>query len=407
MRPEPSAHQAPLRFRPAGGSAAPPGLVDTTMLYAPQSGGVKRYLSAKADWFSQHRAAISHSQVLPGPSDRDDDHRAFVHAAPLPFGRGYRWPMNLGTWTNRIVGLRPSLIEAEDPYLPGKAALCAGQRLGVPVIGFCHSDVASLVRLRMEGRKAAAVRKLWARRFEPFDQVLAPSRYLAGILAGSGLDHVLAMPLGVDTEVFRPRAGARAALRAALGLKADERLLVFAGRAAPEKRLDVLIGAVEALGAPYRLLLVGAEARHSPRVLTLPFQADEDRLAGILAGCDALAHANPYEALGLVVIEAMACGLPVVGVAHGGVGETIDESFGERAHAATPAALAEAITALFERDLPVLGARARARAVEQYRWDAAFERLTALYCRMTGSDAFLGVRDRGMGHEDPAPARPC
>lgn len=364
------------------------GLVDTTMLYAPASGGVRRYLSAKTDWLARHRPGLRHRQVLPGPADRDEAHIAFVQSATLPFTHGYRWPMNLTAWTERIVRDTPALIEAEDPYLPGKAALRAGQVLGVPVVGFCHSDVAALTRLLLEGRGATAFRKLWARRFRRFDQVLAPSRYMAQILGEAGVEDVQAVSLGVDTDVFHPYPQARAPLRAALGLSARERLLVFAGRPAPEKRLDVLVEAVERLGPDYRLLLIGGGASRSRQVLTLPFQNDPARLARILSGCDALVHANPFETLGLVVLEAMACGVPVVGVAHGGVGETVDETFGQLAARATPEAMAGAITALFDRDLSVLGACARARAVERYRWDTTFEHLTRLYRRLTGLRAF-------------------
>ncbi|MDT9156165.1 glycosyltransferase, partial [Escherichia coli] len=76
--------------------------------------------------------------------------------------------------------------------------------------------------------------------------------------------------------------------------------------------------------------------------------------------------------------EAMACGLPVVGVAAGGVGETVDETFGQLADRPTSQAMAEAIEALFRRDVHALGQQARRRAVERYAWDAVFERLTGL-----------------------------
>lgn len=383
---------ASLSIAATGLPAPPPvgsvGLVDTTMLYAPASGGVRRYLNAKADWVARRRPSLRHRQVLPGPTDRDEAQIAFVQSAILPFTHGYRWPMNLAAWTERILRESPALIEAEDPYLPGKAALRAGQALGVPVVGFCHSDVAALTRRLLDGRGAVAFRKLWAHRFRRFDQVLAPSRYMAEILGEAGVENVQDVSLGVDTDIFHPYPQARAPLRAALGLGARERLVVFAGRPAPEKRLDVLVEAVERLGPDYRLLLIGGGASRSRQVLTLPFQNDPARLARILSGCDALVHANPFETLGLVVLEAMACGVPVVGVAHGGVGETVDETFGQLAARATPEAMAEAIAALFDRDLSVLGARARTRAVERYRWDTTFEHLTQLYHRLTGLPAF-------------------
>lgn len=375
-------------------------LIDTTMLYAPASGGVKRYLKAKVDWLARHRPRVAHGLVLPGARDDHLGALNFVQAAALPFGGGYRWPTDLAGWSQRLMAERPDLIEAEDPYLPGRAAIEAGQALGAPVVGFCHSDVASLAIPAPQGRAAAALRRLWAGAFARFDRVLTPSHYMTGLLADAGLEQVETVPLGVDVEIFRPDAGARGRLRARLGLTSHARLLVFAGRAAPEKRVPVLIDAVRRLGGDYRLLLVGADHARDAQVLSLPYQTNERDLADILAGCDALVHANPYETLGLVVLEAMACGLPVVGIDHGGVGETVDHRFGELARRSRGPDMAEAIAALFTRDLAALGAVARETAVRQHRWDVTFEQLTGVYRRLTGLEAFCATRD-GAPASDP------
>ena len=377
-------------------SQRPARLVDTTMLYAPASGGVKRYLSAKRRWLVRHRPLVKHSLVLPGARNRDGQELSLIQAAALPFGRGYRWPMSARAWTDRLIRCAPSLIEAEDPYVPGLAALRAGQALGVPVVGFCHSDVAALAPGRNDGWAAKTARRLWARRCARFDAVLAPSEYLADILRDAGVHKAQAMPLGVDVDVFNPAAADRARLCKTLGVPESDRLLVFAGRPALEKRIDVLIEAVERLGEGYRLVLSGAGAGagvpRSDRVISLPFQQDSAKLARLFASCDALVHANPYESLGLVVLEAMACGLPVVGVAAGGVGETVDETFGQLADRPTSQAMAEAIEALFRRDVHALGQQARRRAVERYAWDAVFERLTGLYHDLTRNVAFVTPR---------------
>src|SRR5271155_5268283 len=68
-------------------------LVDTTMLYAPRSGGVKRYLSAKRAWLAAQRPHVRHSLVVPGAADSYDGQGLWsIYTAPLPFGDGYRWP---------------------------------------------------------------------------------------------------------------------------------------------------------------------------------------------------------------------------------------------------------------------------------------------------------------------------
>lgn len=369
-------------------------LVDTTMLYAPRSGGVRRYLASKRAWLAANRPEVRHTLVVPGARDSyDGQGRVSIYAAPLPFGAGYRWPVVKAAWMERLIRQRPDIIEAGDPYTPGLAALRAGDALGVPVVGFCHTDLGKLAALHIGEWAEKPVQKRWAAIYRQFDQAVAPSRFIAGRLIEAGVHNAIGLPLGVDTELFHPLRANRDALRARLGVSPDERLLVFAGRPAREKKLDVLVGAVERLGAPYKLLFVGAGggAPVSDRTVCLDYVRDPAELAGVLASCDAFVHANDNEPFGLIVLEAMACGLPVVGVAAGGVAESVDEEVGQLASASEPAAFAEAIEALFARDLAVISAAARLRAVERHGWDAVFSQLCAIYGGLTGRQAFGGL----------------
>jgi alpha-1,6-mannosyltransferase len=265
--------------------------------------------------------------------------------------------------------------------------------LGVPVIGFCHTDVAALVGIHAGPFVEKAVRSLWVKRCRQFDAILAPSRFMAGLVEDAGVPRVHAMPLGVDIEVFHPALRDADGLRRRLGLAAHDRLLVFAGRNGPEKRLDVLVETVERLGGPYRLLLVGPgdTAPKSDRVISLPFEVSSEALAALMASADVFVHANPHETLGLAVLEAMACGLPVVGPGLGGVGEIVDDSVGAPAHDASSQALAEAVTDVFARDRRALGRAARRRAEARYSWSAAFERLTQFYAELTGDHRFAAA----------------
>jgi alpha-1,6-mannosyltransferase len=208
----------------------------------------------------------------------------------------------------------------------------------------------------------------------------------------AGVRDPVALPLGVDVGMFQPRSDEqKQAVRRRLGLPSNARLLVFAGRPAREKRIDVLVEAVELLGEPYKLVLVGAgQAVTTPssQVISLPYESDPEHLVTLMGACDAFAHANDAEPFGLVVLEAMACGLPVVGVGSGGVAESVDETVGQLADRSEPAAFAAAIEALFERDLWALGQAARARAVERHGWDAVFTRLCEVYAETTGDSAF-------------------
>jgi alpha-1,6-mannosyltransferase len=74
----------------------------------------------------------------------------------------------------------------------------------------------------------------------------------------------------------------------------------------------------------------------------------------------------------------------MVGVASGGIAELVDREVGELAPRATAEAMADAVLALFDRDLAEVGRSARARAVARYDWSATFEGLSRLYAELTG-----------------------
>jgi len=369
---------------PAGASTARDGfhLIDTTMMWAPKSGGVKRYLTAKRAWLARRRPDVRHTLVVPGPQNHTGrDGLVTVSATRLPFGNGYRMPTSLAKWEAAILAKKPDVIEAGDVFVPGHAALYAGEALGAPVIGFCHTDAAALAALHFGEWAQAPTFSFWAQAYQRFDHVVAPSRHMAARLSDAGVHRMSIQQLGVDTDLFHPSRGDRARLLRRLELPDDTRLLVFAGRAAREKNIESMVAAVERLGAPYRLLLVGCgkDFTWSPQVVSLPFERDPVRLAGLLASCDAALHANENEIFGLFVLEAMAAGLPVIGSRKGGVGELIDVSVGQPAWNVEPSGLAEAIAALFERDIGAIAAAARRRAHTRHGWDATFEALTRLY----------------------------
>lgn len=381
-----------LRALKAAAMDERPRLVDTTMLYAPRSGGVKRYILSKKAWIEANRPRVSHSLIVPGARHKARaDGIVQLRATKLPFGDGYRWPSSVKRWSAWVAAMKPSIIEAGDPYTPGQGALEAGQRVGCPVVGFCHSDPAGLAALHFGEWAKKPVEKRWAKLFSQFDRVVSPSRFIARRLEEAGVNNIVIRPLGVEIDTFRPERRDRQWLLKQLGLGNDARLLCFAGRPAKEKNVDVLIEAVQNLGAPYHLVLVGAGAGmpEEDRVISMPYESDPKAVAKIIASCDAFVHANDKEPFGLIVLEAMACGRPVVGVNAGGVAETVDESVGQLAASADADDYAQAVEALFARDIEAIGRAAREKAVSQFAWNRVFEDLCMVYGELTGETAFV------------------
>ncbi len=381
-----------LRALKAAAMDERPRLVDTTMLYAPRSGGVKRYILSKKAWIEANRPGVSHSLIVPGARHKARaDGIVQLRATKLPFGDGYRWPSSVKRWSAWVAAMKPSIIEAGDPYTPGQGALEAGQRVGCPVVGFCHSDPAGLAALHFGEWAKKPVEKRWAKLFSQFDRVVSPSRFIARRLEEAGVNNIVIRPLGVEIDTFRPERRDRQWLLKQLGLGDDARLLCFAGRPAKEKNVDVLIEAVQKLGPPYHLVLVGAGAGmpEEDRVISMPYESDPKAVAKIIASCDAFVHANDKEPFGLIVLEAMACGRPVVGVNAGGVAETVDESVGQLSASADADDYAQAVEALFARDIEAIGRAAREKAVSQFAWNRVFEDLCMVYGELTGETAFV------------------
>ncbi|WP_410474647.1 glycosyltransferase [Guyparkeria sp. TX1] len=353
-------------------------LADVTMFWGPASGGVRRYLEAKRSHIADC-PDCQHSLLVPGPHPAwSADANQWLRQLPawrLPAGDGYRFPLRPGPWREALIELAPDAIESGDPYVTAHAAQAAAKRLGVPAVGFFHSDLSRLLALRCGDWVRPLSGRYLGRLYRRFDWMFAPSDVMASQLVDLGVRHVSVQRLGVDTSVFRPSA-VQPGLRDALGIPRDARLLVFAGRNTREKHVDQLVASLDELDDRYYLLLIGAgmPVGSHPRLRVVDYVADEHTLAAYLASADALLHAGDAETFGLVILEAMACGLPVVGVDAGATPELVDETVGELVPKARAAALARGVTRLFDRDWRTAGAAARRRAVRHYGWGPQLDR---------------------------------
>jgi alpha-1,6-mannosyltransferase len=356
-------------------------LVDSTLFYSPTSGGVKRYLTAKHAWLAAH-SRWQHTLVVPGTEDRTERGGVCTLAGHrVPGSFNYRLPLDPRRWLRLLDALEPDLIEVGDTFHPAWAALRLARRRGIPLAAFYHSNLPQIVGHRAGGRLTErALERYVSWLYERFDVVFAPSRLMRDLLYGLGVQQAMYQPLGVDTEVFQPQRRGDW-LRQRLGLAPAARVLVYAGRFAGEKNLPVLLAAFERLGSPYHLVLIGGERQGRPagNVTMLPYRRDSIELSEWLASADALVHAGTQETFGLVILEAMACGRPVVAARAGAIPEFVDEQVGMLAEPGSGERMAEAIAALYERDIEALGASARARVLRKFTWNRAFQGQMSAY----------------------------
>ncbi|MBK1711362.1 glycosyltransferase [Rubrivivax gelatinosus] len=363
-----------------------PHLLDASMFRTAEGGGgVHRVLGAKREGLLER--GWRHSVLAPGATGADEIDCGGV---PIPASGGYRFVLRRRHAARLIEAAEPDIVEAADPYVLGWAVLDATARLNVPSVAFCHSDLPTLMA-RLVGGPAATARGRWAeshaahylcRLYSRFDLVLAPSRAMTQRLHALGISHAQHQPLGVDCAAFTPAANSprwRERLAAGLGLAPATRLLVYTGRFAPEKNLDLLADAVRRLGPGHALVAMGSGPRppQGAHVRLLPASSDTRRIARLLASADAFVHAGDQETFGLSALEAMACGTPVVVHAAGGLGE-LATGVGLTVPSLRVEVWAEALRAALDHGASPLAWAGMARA-RAHDWSLVLEQLTARY----------------------------
>ncbi len=253
----------------------------------------------------------------------------------MVFPTGLRW--------RRLRGFRPDVIHVHLPFGVGLEGWMAARALRTPLVGTNHTPVTEF--LRYAPIPAAKCGRLAARYTAWFyghcDFVSSPSRTIFAEMETfrfHARHRVISNPIRLDA--FRPLPQ-RHLLKAKFDF--SDFTILYAGRLAPEKRVDLLVRAVAGLVSEVpavRLALLGrgsAEAdlktlcrslRMAERVRFLGFLPNSATVAEAYNAADVFAIASTAETQSIATMQAMACGLPVVGVRAWGLGEYINETNG-------------------------------------------------------------------------------
>jgi alpha-1,6-mannosyltransferase len=373
-----------------------------TQSYAETGGGVRTMIHAQRDLFRTLPDA-EHVLIVPGAENgvtRTGNLTTHTIASPLvPGSNVYRLLLRSDRVLRILRAEMPDVTEVHCAYNLPWTALLHRRRHGGIVSGIYMTDlptayVEAPLAPRLGARVARSARRLAERYVKQLygrcDVVVAISPAIRDRLHALGVTGARCVPLGVDLDTFRPARRSEAA-RASLGVAPGELLLVYAGRLDGEKRPDIVLDAFASLPPGFGATLVLAgdgpmrprlveRAAEVGRVRVLDFVHDRSELATLLASADIYVSAMPHETFGLSVVEAQACGLPVVGVRSGAmVDRVVDGDDGFLVTPGSPAALAERIVSTPRDEWRRMGARARARVETEFSWSRTFQTLMRIY----------------------------
>jgi glycosyltransferase involved in cell wall biosynthesis len=295
----------------------------------------------------------------------------------------------------------PDLVHAHF-WMSGVASLSAGRRVDVPVLQTFHAlgtvkrrqqgaaDTSPDARLPMERRLAREVDGVIATCSDEVEELRA-----MGMPAG----RAQVIPCGVDTDLFRPVDGDGHRGRAG-------RQLLSLGRIVPRKGVQDVIEALADVpdaelvvaGGPaadqvdddpdVRRLRDAARAHGVEQRVRFTGALDRADVPPLMAASDVVVCAPWYEPFGIVPVEAMACGRPVLGTAVGGLLDTVRPGeTGELVPPRRPDLIAAALRDLLDDParLEQYGRAARRRATRHYRWNQVVANTEAAYQRVLGT----------------------
>jgi D-inositol-3-phosphate glycosyltransferase len=290
----------------------------------------------------------------------------------------------------------PDVVHAHF-WMSGLAALSGARDSGVPVVQTFHA--LGTVKRRHQGAadSSPSVRVATERRIaRTCAGVLATCSDELAELAAMGVppERAAVVPCGVDADHFHPGESTRR--------RTERHRLLAVGRLVPRKGFDLAVRALAAL--PHTELLVAGgpdaaglaadpEARRLTRLarecgvadrFTLLGAVPHERMPDLIRSADLMLATPVYEPFGIVPLEAMACGVPVVATAVGGHLDTVaDGVTGRLVPPGDAAALTAAVAALLADSdgLRRRGREGRARVLRRYTWERVADGVEETYAR--------------------------
>lgn len=307
-------------------------------IYTPHVSGVTNYIHLN----SRELRRSGHDVFIFtfGDPEKDDGEENVIRSPGIPVAdTGVYFAFSYTRSARRLIRTL-DVVHAHHPFLSGRLALRYCRPYNIPVVYTNHTryDLYAQAYLPvLPDQLGTSFLQAYMPSFcRELDLVIAPSPGLRTVLEGVGVDApIRVIPNGVDLEPFRRPI--QPLPRELLGVDADDVLLIYVGRLGPEKNLTLLLRSFAGAQSAYpntSLLLVGDgpemdNLKHLAGRIGLTDRihfaglVDYEQVPRYLAAADAFVTASVTEVHPLSVIEAMASGLPVLGIESPGVSDSI------------------------------------------------------------------------------------
>jgi len=300
-------------------------LLDITHFYSDRSGGIKTYINNKIEYVRDKD--IEHVVIVPGKRDTlSYIHNSKIYQIKSPYmfvWKQYRLLINQQKILNIVESEKPSIVEIGSLFLLPSFIKKLKNRLNFITIGFFHSNLekslSNIFKLDKDDNMLSKItRKYIYKAYSDMDLVIAPSYYIKNYLNSLGIYNVDVVYHGIDFDIFEHQTQSDKLK----DILKDKIVLVYVGRFSKDKNflelLDIF-NTVKNLDKRFHLLLVGdgPDKKYIDKILdsnvtVLDYVKDKKTLASIYKSSHIFVSASRSDTFGYAVIEAQACGLPVI-----------------------------------------------------------------------------------------------